>query len=360
MTTHAIALLHAANTPARAALFSALASDDGAPEWIFVMPVGEFEAHGIGGSGKFRVPDADGLIAASLPDGRRLPIDQDHATDLSKQSGVAAPARGWIVAMQARADGIWARVEWTEAGRSMVAGREYRGFSPVFTYDEKTRRVGRILRGALTNDPALGELTALFTAETTGMDWKAKLAALLGLADTATDEEVMAALGAKLDGSAAAMAALATAVGLGKDARPEQIATAVAALAAKSGGPATGEEAPAWAQKLEQRIEALANGATMAAAEALVDGAIREGRVGVKPNRDRFIQYAQRDPEGAKAMLAGFPVMSDGGRLRPPVDEKNPVKGLTEDELRVAKLTGLTPEQFAEQKVALATRQEVR
>ncbi len=44
-------------------------------------------------------------------------------------------ARGWIVELQARDDGIWGRVEWTGAGRALIEDRAYRGISPNLLVD---------------------------------------------------------------------------------------------------------------------------------------------------------------------------------------------------------------------------------
>lgn len=356
MPTHRLALLHAASSRHQVALFSAFAGGDGAPEWIYVMPARDFKL--ADGRGPFKVDDAAALIARSLAAAARLPIDQDHATEVAAKTGAPAPARGWIVALEVRGDAIWGRVEWTPAGVQLLTSREYRGFSPVLAYDDDGR-VTRIMRGALTNNPALGERTALFS-ETSTMDWKAKLAELLGLAATATDEEVLAALKAKLEApapDAAAMSALAVAAGLDKSAKLSDITAAVATLTAKAPDKTGGDEPPAWAKKLEERIDALAGATAKDKATALVDGAISDGRIGVKPNRERWLKLAEEDFEGTRAMLAATPKLADGNRVVPPEEKPGGVAGLTEDELAVAKLTGVSPEDFTKQKAALAAAQ---
>jgi transposase-like protein len=93
---------------------------------------------------------------------RWLPVDENHATDLAAPKGEPSPARGWIVEMQQRLDGIWGRVEWTNAGRSMLAERVYRFISPAFAQDTKGT-VLRIVRAALTNIPNLPQLVSLNT-----------------------------------------------------------------------------------------------------------------------------------------------------------------------------------------------------
>lgn len=54
----------------------------------------------------YRVLNAEDVIAESMASPRGIPIDENHATDLAAPLGGPAPARGWIVELQARADGI--------------------------------------------------------------------------------------------------------------------------------------------------------------------------------------------------------------------------------------------------------------
>lgn len=121
------------------------------PEWVHLVPAGTFT--GVDGRGPYQLDDPIGVIARSMADGP-VPIDENHATDLAR--GHSARAQGWIVAMEARADGVWGKVEWTEAGRARFSERAYRGLSPVLAHDDETSPiVRRILRAALVNDPNL-------------------------------------------------------------------------------------------------------------------------------------------------------------------------------------------------------------
>ncbi len=137
-----------------------LASGAPVPEWLHLLPPGKFS--GADGRGPYTVPNAAALIAASMASGS-LPIDENHATDLAAPKGAPSPARGWIVEMQQRPDGIWARVVWTETGRALLADKAYRHISPVIAHD-KSGAVSRILRAALTNATNLTQLTALNTS----------------------------------------------------------------------------------------------------------------------------------------------------------------------------------------------------
>ncbi|NVN45130.1 hypothetical protein HW537_14650, partial [Asaia siamensis] len=160
------------------------------PEWMHVLPAGRFT--GRNGVGPFVLDDAQAVIQASMAGGK-IAIDVNHSTDLKGARGEHAPAVGWITAMEARADGIWAKPSFNKAGRHMMTELEYRGVSPVID-SAPTGRVQRILRVALTNTPNL-TLTTLHSSQTseTSMDPE-EIRALLGLAPDATDDELRAAL----------------------------------------------------------------------------------------------------------------------------------------------------------------------
>jgi phage I-like protein len=181
--------------------------------WVHLVPNGSFR--GVDGRGPYFVNNPGKIIQASreLAGQRQMVIDYDHSTDLARGRGGPVPAAGWIVGLQARANGIWGLVEWTKQAADFIAKREYRYLSPAFLHDEKTGEVGAILRAALTNVPNLDQLPALASAneaalmaaqENKQMDLK-KLAAALGLPDTATFEDVLAAINALRNGGAVAM-----------------------------------------------------------------------------------------------------------------------------------------------------------
>lgn len=129
-------------------------------------------------------------------------IDYEHQTLRAEQNGQPAPAAGWFRALEWReGSGLWAvGVEWTERARTMIASREYRFISPVFIYD-KQGNVLRLLHAALTNDPAIDGMAA---AEALAFDptfdtdtettMNPELLKLLGLPETATEDEALEAL----------------------------------------------------------------------------------------------------------------------------------------------------------------------
>ncbi len=136
----------------------------GAPEWVQLLPRGEVRTRPHDGRAPWRLEDPEAVIGATRALVHDLPIDYEHQTDKAAENGQPAPAAGWIKELAARDDGIHGRVAWTDKARSMLEGREYRFLSPVFQFDRKTREIKRVMRAALTNDPAIF-LTAIAKRE---------------------------------------------------------------------------------------------------------------------------------------------------------------------------------------------------
>ena len=172
------------------AVTQSIEAPNGAPEWVHLTPAGTFT--GYDGRGPFSVGDANAVIARSMPDGRKLPIDENHAIDLQGAKGGSSPARGWIVALQNRDDGIWGKVEWTAEGRRLIEEKHYGFLSPVFEHDGGATRksIMRLSRAALTNSPNLVTLTALHAAGAGTLEDKLK--ELLGLAADASEDDILA------------------------------------------------------------------------------------------------------------------------------------------------------------------------
>lgn len=156
------------------------------PDWLHLLPAGEIRTHD--GRGPYRVPDARVLIAESMAGGK-LVLDENHATDLAAPKGLPAPARGWIVQLQQRADGVWGRVEWTDEARRMAIWRSYRAVSPAIAH-RKDGTALAILRVSLTNTPNLTGLTALHAKEN-DMDLRSALIRMLELPASSDDAVII-------------------------------------------------------------------------------------------------------------------------------------------------------------------------
>lgn len=156
------------------------------------------------------------VLAHAADYGNDLLIDYEHASlgDWLGYVSAPCPAAGWCTP-QVREDGLWAAdVRWTPKAEEMLRAKEYRYFSPVLELDEQTRRVMRVWSIALTNTPATKHMQPLVASrggppaplkEETRMK---SLLLLLGLAETATEAEALAAF-QRLQASQAELLALA-------------------------------------------------------------------------------------------------------------------------------------------------------
>ena len=127
------------------------------PEWIRVLPLGTVELSDH--REPFMVDDASlrSMAADFHSRGVDLVIDYEHQS----LQGERAPAAGWIKELEARGDGLWARVDWTQQARDYLEKKEYRYFSPVLRLDPETRKPVALMHMGLTNVPAIKHLRPL-------------------------------------------------------------------------------------------------------------------------------------------------------------------------------------------------------
>ncbi|MFT8423507.1 MAG: phage protease [Gluconacetobacter sp.] len=273
----------------------------GVPDWVHLLPAGQFA--GADGRGPYTVADADAVITHSMAPGR-LPIDENHAIDRAATTGGPAPAVGWIVAMQARQDGIWGRVEWTPDGRALVEGRAYRGISPAFF--APNGRVTQVARASLTNLPNL-QLASLHN-QGNRMDL-ADIRRRLGLPETATDADVAAALDRSRDALSLHTRA-AEIAGLGGDASSDAIVTG---LRARTAGAEM--HAQQTITDLTTQVGALQAQVSAAAADRMLRDAADGGAVISDEVRAELISLHSTNPAMAEKIVKGLPRIEKGIEL---------------------------------------------
>lgn len=341
----------------------------GVPEWIQLTPAGTFS--GNDGRGPYRIADAAELARESLQGaGGRLVLDENHATDLAAPKGEPAPARGWIVALDPRADGIWGKVEWTSAGKALMAEKAYRHISPAIRH-RADGTVTAILRASLINKPNLRGMAALH--QENGMNpLLEKLLKALGMAATVTEDAAIAAVTAlhaeKAKGSTALQAALdpiATAVGLQAGADSAAVLAGVAKLKkAEAGGKDITAHPSVVALQAELttvagELKALRDATAKAKAEAYVDGAIKAGRVGVKPMRDDYVAMHMEDAARTEKLVAAMPMLGpSGARIDAPAKDKYGRPGLTAEQRQAVQLMAIDPTAYAKTLAAEAAERE--
>jgi phage I-like protein len=337
-----------------------LTQDGEVPEWVHLLPAlsgGTVQTND--DRGPYLVENAEAIIAASFAGQPKLQIDENHAEDLKSGQGEPSPARGWITELQARADGIWGKVEWTGAGRALVADKAYRAMSPVILHD-KAKKVVAILRASLVNRPNLKGLVSLNGEQS--MDVMAKMAAALGLAEGASEDDVMAAIKAlkdkKPDGDTAMQSALSeigVALGVEATAKPDAIVTA-AKLAA--GGKTDLVALQAQVASLNTQLTALQGAGKRNAAEAFIDKSIADRRAGVNAtNREDLIALHMEDATKAEKLVNTMPMLTMTGTVQVPPAAKDGTISLNAAQLDAAKKLGVSEEAYAK---TLAAEQKER
>jgi hypothetical protein len=174
--------------------------DTSSGTWIQAMPLGEYE-HPVHSTISITMERIK-RFASNVMDkvrGQDLDIDYDH-----KANG--GEAAGWVKQAEAREDGLWLFVEWTQRAHQLLKDRAYRYFSPEFVdewvHPKTSQKYEDVLfGGGITNRPFLKDILPINMSELVEasdeppksrggqMDPKA-LRKQLGLSEDATDEQV--------------------------------------------------------------------------------------------------------------------------------------------------------------------------
>lgn len=246
--------------------------------WIKIMPAGEFV--GRTGRGPFvsgNLETMRGIVDASLrrAGATELMVDYDHQSlfGVAAGAGGRAPAAGWVRQLEAREDGIWARVEWTAAASQAIQNGEYRYISPTYLAATPTKGgVRAIISVALTNVPDLDlaavAASALVTLETEN-EMK-NIAKALGLAEDASEVDIIAAANALATSNSALVAACGAT-------RPEDAVASITAMRTAS----ESQPDPARFVPVDQVVAMQADLAALKArdTEAVVNEAIAAGKL---------------------------------------------------------------------------------
>ncbi|AZV77940.1 hypothetical protein EBB79_08545 [Parasedimentitalea marina] len=302
------------------ALNSQLLPDDmgAVPEWVHLLPTSDGLVQTNDARGPYHVTNAEKIIADSFAFAERLPIDENHAIDLAAPKGLPAPARGWIVEMQARTDGIWGKVEWSDEGRSLLTTRAYRNLSPVIAIPDKaSKSVMGILRASLVNRPNFRGLASL-NQETDDMSFQKNIAGVLGLSADASEEDISSALTTLKDGGATATIELQSQLGeigtvLGVADGGDVLAAAKVARAGLGGETAlqaSVAELQAANTSLQTDLSALTNDRALEKAKSFVTGEMEKGRMIPSPMKDHYISMHQQDPERVEKEINALPKMN--------------------------------------------------
>ncbi|MGO4287217.1 phage protease [Bosea sp. TAB14] len=248
------------------------------PEWVQLTPRGQVTAR----DGRVFNFDPEKLVAAHAAGGIDLPFDFDHETEMAMITGTK-PARGWIVELAARPEGVFGRVDWLADAVQALAARSYRYISPTFWLDADGI-TARLMKGAaLVTSPALG-MPAVASASTKDQSMDLKdLLPMLGLAH-----------GASVAEAAAAITAMKTPDPDKFVAKAQHDATVAALSAAQA--------------EIQQGKDA----AQLALCTTLVDDAVKAGKV-APAAKDHFLALAKANYDGTKAAIDAMPVLIKPG-----------------------------------------------
>lgn len=192
--------------------------------WLQAMPLGKFQhpMHGLIDVTPEKIQELADNANAGVR-GQDLDIDYDHKAKTTE-------AAGWIKGAQARSDGLWVGVKWTQSALAKLKEGAYRYFSPEFTDQwtnpatQKTHK-NVLFGGALTNRPFLKGILPINLSEVipneSGERMLEELRKLLGLPDTATEAEILAAAQTKMGDGETPPAGTEPAPGTEPTAEPE-------------------------------------------------------------------------------------------------------------------------------------------
>lgn len=329
---------HSTTVTVAAALDQALLADGAPVRRVKLLPIGSIPMRD--GRGPYRIRDrahAEQVVAATRAflGSADFNFDYNHGVikdGEGKASGWASPAN--LIVLD---DGIYAdQVEWTETAAAAIAAREYRYVSPLFVATKAAQGgdVIHLKNCALVNVGAidLPAIAAGLSGEDEDMDELSAIAAALGLAASATVEEIAAAIEELKKPKPADISAIAVAAGLAGDATIEQVAAGVAALRAGSA-----DMVPASvAEGLKEQVAVLQRDRL----GREVDGLVAAGIV-IPAKRGETLEWFVKDEVAARAFFKDMPAMIEpGAALNRKTSTK--VEQLTPEQVAAAAQLGLS------------------
>jgi len=315
---------------------------DGVPSVIKLLPLGLVKSQ----KGDFLVDEESfQRIKNTFKErGIDIVIDYEHQT----LEDVQAPAGGWIKDLFIQDGAIAAKVEWTPKAEEYLKNKEYKYLSPVVLVRKSDQKAVVLHSAALTNTPAIDGMYAIvnslnideFEKGVMEMDLN-KLAALLGLPEGATEEQIMQALTTALGEPEKLKKDTGTEIvsnkvicGLlgidDKASKTEDVAAAIMALK----NPANFVPATEF-NKLKDRLDKKDSG-------ELVIKALKSGKISAA-QKEWAEEYALKDPEGFRKFVEKAPQAVPMGELDIEDSKRNDGK-VSETTMAVCKQLGVSKE----------------
>lgn len=322
----------------------------GAPDVVKLLPLGMVKSQ----KGDFLVDEESFQRIKNTFKERAIDIviDYEHQT----LEDVQAPAGGWIKDLFIQDGAIAAKVEWTPKAEEYLKNKEYKYLSPVVLVRKNDQKAVVLHSAALTNTPAIDGMFAIvnslnideFEEGGKDMDLK-KLAALLGLPEDATEEQILQAIKTsvgeveklkeeikKQTGGGEETQTVANKVICGllgiesKEAKTEDVAAAIMALK----NPANFVPVTEF-NKLKDRLDKKDG-------EELVTKALKAGKISAA-QKEWAEEYALKDPEGFKKFVEKAPQAVPMGEIEIEDTKRNDSK-TSETTMAVCKMLGVSKE----------------
>lgn len=346
-------MLHTAAIDGDMVLLNSIDLNGKAPKEIQLIPFG---VHDTMKYGKIIVDDESlGSIMSFRT--KRMPndevIDYEHATFADPP--IKAPASGWIKRLINKGkDGIWGVVEWTQEAKRMIEAKEYRYFSPVTLTRKSDHKVLGLLGGGLTNLPniigivPLTNKSAILNPQSAiskeGPKMK-KLLAVLGLSETATEDEAVIAVNKiKADGmSIVANRAVLAVLGVQDEATLSEVTGTIMAM----------KQSHTQVSELTKTVGDLRGKISERDANDAIALAINTGKI-TPAQKEWAVEYAKKDLAGFQVYVNKAPVVVPLDKIV--TDDKSAGAGsgaqLDEVTLQVCKAFGNKPEDVKKHMVA--------
>ncbi len=165
------------------------------PEWVQLLKTGTFTDPRYG---KFVITDK--MLSEMVVNFKNKVRQIDPAIDFKHESDAEAAA--WMLDLEVRSGGLWAKPDWTGAGQKALSEKTYRYLSADFNQNYKDNEAGKnhgcvLLGAALTNRPVIkGMQPVIQLSEGDSMpeitpEQQAKLAALMKQLGCASIDELI-------------------------------------------------------------------------------------------------------------------------------------------------------------------------
>jgi phage I-like protein len=290
--------------------------------------------------------------------GRDYPFDYEHASVFAMfatDPAEAGKAAGWFKP-EVRNGECWATgIEWTPKAREKILAKEFRYTSPTFRHDDESR-VLELYACALTNDPATKGAKPVINhrgpaaapASPSGDEKETHmlklLAARLGLPDTSTEAEVVAALSRHQDKARADADAIAALVALSDKSTVNEASGVFQAW--KAGA----EQVTALSAKvsdLSAKLDAVEKAKLEVEIDTLVKGAVAAGKL--PPANEKLArEMGAKDIAMLRAWVEALPVVvTPSGSEKKPDDKSGPAITLSDEHKAIAAKLGVDPAKAA-------------